>query len=79
MKFINRIDVEVGRRFRGAYCLHHQGDESVYFNVTTRRYIQEDSDRHTRRSENLKSHIVDIYGENTLRSTILIIHHSTHL
>jgi hypothetical protein len=43
--------VEVDRRFRGAYCLHHQGDElfirtsepSANFNVTTRRYIPEDS------------------------------------
>jgi hypothetical protein len=32
--------VEVDRRFRGAYCLHHQGDEtSIYFNETTWRYI----------------------------------------
>jgi hypothetical protein len=42
--------VKVDRRFRGAYCLHHQGKEavrtsetSVNFNVTTRRYIPEDS------------------------------------
>jgi hypothetical protein len=45
--------VEVDRRFRGAYCLHHQGDSSmeavrtfetsVHFNVTARRYIPEDS------------------------------------
>jgi hypothetical protein len=44
--------VEVERRFRGAYCLHHPGlitlmmeavrtsDTSVYFNETTRRYIK---------------------------------------
>jgi hypothetical protein len=32
--------VEVTRRFRGAYCVHHQGDEtSMYFNETTWRYI----------------------------------------
>jgi hypothetical protein len=38
----------VDRRFRGAYCLHHQG----------RQYIPEDnSEHHTRRRENLKSHI----------------------
>jgi hypothetical protein len=49
--------VEVDRRFRGAYCLHHQGDSvivlimeavrtsetSVNFNLNTRRYIPEDS------------------------------------
>jgi hypothetical protein len=29
----------------------------VNFNVTTRRYIPEDSQLHTRRRENLKSHI----------------------
>jgi hypothetical protein len=33
----------VDRRFRGAVCLHHQGDEG--------------SDVHTRRRENVKSHI----------------------
>jgi hypothetical protein len=36
----------VDRRFRDAYCLHHQCDEctsetSVYYNETTRRYIPE--------------------------------------
>jgi hypothetical protein len=31
---------------------------SVNFNVTTRRYIPEDSILHTRRRENLKSHIL---------------------
>jgi hypothetical protein len=25
--------VEVDRRFTGAYCLHHQGESSVYFNL----------------------------------------------
>jgi hypothetical protein len=50
--------VEVYRRFRGAYCLHHQGDESlitlmleavstfetsVNFYQTSRRNIPEDS------------------------------------
>jgi hypothetical protein len=45
--------VELDRHFRGAYCLHHLGDEclddgdtsekSVKFNVTTRRYIPEDT------------------------------------
>jgi len=41
----------VDRRFRG-----------------TRQYIPEDnSELHTRRRENLKSHIVNLYGEATLR------------
>jgi hypothetical protein len=49
--------VEVDRRFRGAYCLHHQDDQgdhrlddevltsetSVNFNATKRCYIPEDS------------------------------------
>jgi hypothetical protein len=33
---------------------------SVNFNVTTRRYIQEDSKLHTRRRENLKCHMLYI-------------------
>jgi hypothetical protein len=37
--------VEAYRRFRGACCLHHDGDRP-------------DSHRHTRRRENLKSHYV---------------------
>jgi hypothetical protein len=32
-------------------------ETSVNFNVTTRRYIPEDYEPHTRRRENLKSHI----------------------
>jgi hypothetical protein len=50
---------EVHRRFRGAYCLHHQGalmmdvvrtsETSVHFNMTTQLYIPEDSTRHTLR------------------------------
>jgi hypothetical protein len=41
--------VEVDERFRGAYCLHHYSNSvctsemSVNFNVTTQRYIPEDS------------------------------------
>jgi hypothetical protein len=33
--------VDVDRRFRGAYCLHHQGDDGTSVNIilTTRRYI----------------------------------------
>jgi hypothetical protein len=62
--------LRVDRRFRGVYCLHHQGDEwssslmeevhtsetSVYSNETIQRYIPEDSKLHTRHCENLKSH-----------------------
>jgi hypothetical protein len=49
---------DIGRRFRGAYCLHHQGtsETSVSIYETTRRNIPEDSDLHTRCCENLKSH-----------------------
>jgi hypothetical protein len=37
-------------------------ETSVYFNVTTRRYIPEESKLHTRRRENLKSHTaVDLH------------------
>jgi hypothetical protein len=35
-------------------------ETSVNFNVTTRRYIPEDSKLHTRRLENLKSHILNM-------------------
>jgi hypothetical protein len=35
--------------------------------VTTRRNNPEDSHLHTRRRENLKSHLVNIYGEVTVR------------
>jgi hypothetical protein len=45
----------VDRRFRGAYCLHHQGTSvDKHF---SRQYNPEDSsEHHTRRRENLKSH-----------------------
>jgi hypothetical protein len=43
--------VEIYRRFRGAYYLHNQ----VGFYETTRRSIPEESPLHTRRRENLKS------------------------
>jgi hypothetical protein len=48
---IGMCSLEVDRRFKGAYCLHHQGD----FNETTRRYIPESCHLHARRRENLKS------------------------
>jgi hypothetical protein len=49
--------VEIDRRFRGPYCLHHQEvvssfEMSVNFYETTRRNIPEDSHLHTRRREN---------------------------
>jgi hypothetical protein len=66
--------VKVYRRFRGVCCLHHQGDESLIALIglieaastsetsvnyqTRRRNIPEDRHLHTRRRENLKSHLV---------------------
>jgi hypothetical protein len=59
--------VEVYRRFRGAYCLHHEcsialmmeaastSEMSVNFYQTTRCNKPEESHLHTRRRENLKS------------------------
>jgi hypothetical protein len=42
--------------------------ETSVHNYFTRQYIPEDnSEHHTRRRENLKSHIVNLYGEATLR------------
>jgi hypothetical protein len=71
--------LEVDRRFRNATCACHQGDygdkhtteTSVYFNETTRRYIQEGCHFHTRRRENLKSH--------NFRSTAMFTHDSPSL
>jgi hypothetical protein len=55
--------VEIGLRFRSAYCLHEQGSGGGkhilnVFRVyqTTWRSIPEDSHLHTRRHENLKSY-----------------------
>jgi hypothetical protein len=58
----------VARRFGGAYCLHQQGSlmmeavrtsETSVDNNFTRQYIPEDnSEHHTRRRENLKSHML---------------------
>jgi hypothetical protein len=55
--------VEVDGRFRGVYSIIRAmteavrtSEKSVNFNVTTRRYIPEDSKLHTRRREKLKSH-----------------------
>jgi hypothetical protein len=52
-----RALVDVCRRFRDAYCVRHQDDEtSVYFNETTWRYIPE-SCHHITCRENLKYHV----------------------
>jgi hypothetical protein len=64
--------VEVDRRFRGAYCLHYRlydgemmeaictSETSANFKKTTLRYrsIPERHNLHTRRRENLKSHVI---------------------
>jgi hypothetical protein len=63
---------QIGRSFRSAYCLDHQGptvsiialmmeaastsETSINFYQTTWRNISEDSHLHTRRRENLKSY-----------------------
>jgi hypothetical protein len=58
--------VEVYRRFQGACCLHHQGDEmvmeaarayemSINFYQTTRSNNPKDSHIHTFRCKNVKS------------------------
>jgi hypothetical protein len=50
--------VDINRCFRGACCFHHQSDKtSINIYQTTRRNKPEDSSLHTRRLENLKSHI----------------------
>jgi hypothetical protein len=63
----------VDQLFRGAYCLHHQGSlvveavctsETSVDNYFTRKYISEDnSELHTRRRENFKSHIVSLFAQ----------------
>jgi hypothetical protein len=74
----------VDRRFRGAYCFHHQSDEmgivlmmealriyetSVYYNETTRREISEGYPLHTRRRENLISHKIRLVLDNSAPGT----------
>jgi hypothetical protein len=63
--------VEVYRRFRGALCLRYQtalimkavstSETSANFYHTTRRNNPEDGHLHTRRRENLKSHILRVF------------------
>jgi hypothetical protein len=51
--------IEVYRRFRGACCLH-QGDALMMEAASAaRRNNPEDSHLHSRRHENLKSHLFD--------------------
>jgi hypothetical protein len=64
--------LEAFQHFTGACCLHYQGDPlialmetastsetSVKFHRTTRRNKPQDSRLHTRRRENLKSHLIN--------------------
>jgi hypothetical protein len=58
--------LNVDRHFRGVCCLHHQGalimeaartsETLVDIQLRTWQYIPEDSEHHTRRRENFKSH-----------------------
>jgi hypothetical protein len=71
-----RSQIDVDRRFRGACCLAPlkrpifralmmeaacTSETSVDIDLTTRQYIPEDSELHTRRRENLKSHRTSYY------------------
>jgi hypothetical protein len=57
--------VEIDRRFRGIYCLHHRPEEEKlcfsetidHLHKTTRHSITEDGHLHVRRCENLKYHL----------------------
>jgi hypothetical protein len=69
--------VEVDRRFRGSYCLHHQGalameavrtsETSVNY-YTSRRNIPEGCHLHTRHRKDLKSHRGKLYKNKVLRT-----------
>jgi hypothetical protein len=53
--------IDVDRRFRGEWLdlmmeVAHTTETSVDIDLTTRQYIPEKSELHTRRSENIKSH-----------------------
>jgi hypothetical protein len=70
--------VEVDRRFRRAYCLHHQGailteaprtsETSDYFK-STRPFIPEVCHLHTLGRKNVKSHMEAVWSSETLVST----------
>jgi hypothetical protein len=52
----HKVVEEIDKHLRGAYCVHNQGDwVSLY--QSTRCSFPEDSFRHSRRRENLKSHV----------------------
>jgi hypothetical protein len=59
--------VKIDRRFRDAYYLQH-GD-NLY--ETTRRNIPEDSNIHTRRRENVKSHVITFSRRKILKSHLI--------
>jgi hypothetical protein len=44
----------------------HTSETSTNVYFTTRQFILDDSKLHIRRRENLKSHLVNLYGEATL-------------
>jgi hypothetical protein len=64
--------IEVDRRLRGTYYLHHQevrtSETSTYFKETTRRYIPEGCHLHTHCRENLRTNIRNISLTNHIRS-----------
>jgi hypothetical protein len=45
----------------------------VDFQWKTRQFIPEDAELHTRRRENLKSHIINLYGEATLYLSLIAL------
>jgi hypothetical protein len=57
------LDVDI--RFRGTYCVHHQGDEfleiSMSNNQTTQPNIPENFRLYTRQRENLTPHEINVY------------------
>jgi hypothetical protein len=55
--------LEVNRRFRGTYCLHHQDDlkRRIYFHEVTRRYIPENCYVCNHRPENLTSRFLESF------------------
>jgi hypothetical protein len=73
-KTLCRLEVEWC--FRSVYRLHNQAlmmkavrtaETSVYFNETTRRFTPDGCHLHTRRHENLKSHVKDANRQNPAR------------
>jgi hypothetical protein len=58
--------VETYQRFRCVYRFHHRPETSVNSYENTQRNIPEVSHLHTRFRDNLKSQLVNLYGEATL-------------